>query len=74
MWVAERGLLGRSVEIVLHQCDLGGGYPNALTRAHQFAVLHNADREGYYWLLERAGLLRPPTEKARGKRMIGQAI
>jgi hypothetical protein len=74
MWVAERGLLKRSVEIVLHQCDLGGGYPNALTRAHQFAVLHNADREGYYWLLERAGLLRPPTEKARGKRMIGQAI
>ena len=56
MWVAERGLLGRSVEIVLHQCDLGGGYPNALTRAHQFAVLHNADREGYYWLLERAGV------------------
>lgn len=74
MWVAERGLLGRSVEIVLHQCVLGGGYPNALTLAHQFAVLHNADREGYYWLLERAGLLRPPTEKARGKRMIGQAI
>jgi hypothetical protein len=74
LWVAEDGLLDKVIGVILHQCKLGQGYPNALTRAHQFAVLHNADRESYYFLLERAGLLRKTTEKARGKRMIGQAI
>lgn len=74
LWVAEDGLLDKVIGTILHQCKLGQGYPNALTRAHQFAVLHNADRESYYFLLERAGLLRKTTEKARGKRMTGQAI
>ena len=74
LWVAQQGLLERTIEIILHQSVLGKGYPNALTLAHQFAVLHNTDRESYYYLLERAGLLHAPTEKARGKRMIGQAI
>ncbi|HYP41933.1 MAG TPA: hypothetical protein VEX13_16365, partial [Chloroflexia bacterium] len=60
--------------IMLHQCKLGQGYPNSLTLAHQFAALHNNDRESYYFLLERAGLMRKPTEKAHGKRLIGQAI
>jgi hypothetical protein len=72
--VARQGLLDKTIEVILHQCVLGKGYPNALTLAHQFAVLHNADRESYYFLLERAGLLHNPTEKAQGKRMIGQAI
>jgi hypothetical protein len=74
LWVARQGLLDKTIEIILHQCVLGKGYPNALLLAHQFAVLHNADRESYYFLLERAGLLHNPTEKAQGKRMIGQAI
>jgi hypothetical protein len=73
-WVHDDGLLERAISIILHQCRLGGGYPNCLTCAHQFAVLHNADRESYFFLLERAGLMRRPTEKAQGKRMIGQAI
>lgn len=73
-WVWEDGLLDRAMSIILHQCWLGGGYPNALTCAHQFAALHNADRESYFFLLERAGLMRGPTEKAHGKRSIGQAI
>jgi hypothetical protein len=73
-WVSEDGLLDRAVSIVLHQCLLGRGYPNCLTLAHQFAALHNVDRESYYFLLERAGLLSGTSEKARGKRMIGQAI
>ena len=42
--------------------------------AHQYAVLHNADRESYYFLLERAGMMRKPTEKAQGKRAVGQSI
>lgn len=74
LWVAQQGLLEKTIEIIMHQNVLGRGYPNAITLAHQFAVLHNADREAYYFLLERAGLLHATTEKARGKRAIGQAI
>jgi hypothetical protein len=74
MWVWERGLLDRAMGMILQQCRLGDGYPNCLTLAHQFAALHNTDRESYFFLLERAGLLRKPSEKAHGKRMIGQAI
>jgi hypothetical protein len=73
-WVAEQGLLDRALSIILHQCRLGGGYPNALTRAHQFAALHFADRESYFFLLDKAGLLDRPSEKALGKWSVGQAI
>jgi hypothetical protein len=74
VWVWQQGLLDRAISILLHQCRLGQGYPNSLTLAHQYAVLHNSDRESYYYLLERAGLMKKPTEKAHGKRLIGQAI
>jgi len=74
LWVAEEGLLDRATQIILHQIWLGKGYPNSLTLAHQYAVLHNADRESYYFLLERAGMLRKVTEKARGKRAVGERI
>jgi NurA domain len=73
-WVWEDGLLDRASSIALHQCHLGRGYPNCLTLAHQFAALHNVDRESYYFLLERAGLLARTSEKAHGKRVVGQAI
>jgi len=73
-WVREDGLLDRACSIALHQCHLGRGYPNCLTLAHQFAALHNVDRESYYFLLERAGLLARTSEKAHGKRVVGQAI
>src|SRR5262249_41804970 len=74
IWVQEKGLLDQAMAMILPQCRLGSGYPNCLTLAHQFAALHNTDRESYFFLLERAGLLRQPSEKARGKRAIGQAI
>lgn len=74
IWVWQQGMLDRAVSVLLHQCRLGQGYPNSLTLAHQYAVLHNSDREAYYFLLERAGLMKKPTEKAHGKRLIGQAI
>lgn len=73
-WVWEDELLERVMSVILHQCKLGQGYPIALSRAHQFAALHNADREAYFFLLEKAGLLRATSEKAHGKRLIGQAI
>jgi hypothetical protein len=73
-WVWQEGLLERTVSIVLHQCELGNGYPHSLTRAHQFAVLHGTDRQHYYFMLERAGLMHPPTEKAHSKQATGQSI
>jgi hypothetical protein len=74
LWVAEAGLLDRVHSIALSQCALGAGYPKALTLAHNFAVLRAEDRSSYFILLERAGLIAPPSEKARGKRATGGRI
>jgi hypothetical protein len=74
LWVADAGLLDRVQAIVLCQCALGEGYPRVLTLAHNFAVLRNEDRESYFFLLERAGLIETPSEKARGKRATGGRI
>ncbi len=74
LWMLEAGLLDRVQAILLHQCALGDGYPRALTLAHNFAVLHNEDRASYYYLLEQAGLIQPPSEKARGKQATGGRI
>ncbi|MGI8587267.1 MAG: DNA double-strand break repair nuclease NurA [Chloroflexia bacterium] len=74
LWVVDAGLLDRVQSIALSQCALGEGYPRVLTLAHNFAVLHAEDRESYFYLLERAGLIEPPSEKARGKRATGGRI
>jgi len=74
LWVADEGYLDRAHRILLRQCVLGDGYPRALTLAHQQAVLRAQDRETYFYLLERAGLVHPPSEKARGKLAAGGKI
>ncbi|MDQ2809405.1 MAG: DNA double-strand break repair nuclease NurA [Chloroflexota bacterium] len=74
LWVEQADLLDRTQRIVLSQCALGDGYPKALTLADNFAVLRAADRASYFYLLEQAGLLAPPSEKARGKRGMGRRI
>ncbi|HUS15966.1 MAG TPA: DNA double-strand break repair nuclease NurA [Chloroflexia bacterium] len=74
LWVLESGGIDRVQSIALSQCLLGEGYPKVLTLAHNFAVLRNEDRESYFFLLERAGLIAPPSEKARGKRVTGGRI
>ncbi|HMA33109.1 MAG TPA: DNA double-strand break repair nuclease NurA [Chloroflexia bacterium] len=74
LWIVEAGLLDRVQRILLSQCALGEGYPKVLTLAHNFAVLRSEDRESYFFLLERAGLIQPPSEKARGKRATGGRI
>jgi hypothetical protein len=74
LWVEESGALDRVQRQILSQCALGDGYPKALTLAHNFAVLRGEDRASYFLLLERAGLLQPPSEKARGKRATGGRI
>ncbi len=74
LWVEAAGLLDRVQRIVLSQCALGDGYPKALTLADNFAVLRSEDRASYFYLLEQAGLLAPPSEKARGKQGMGRRI
>jgi hypothetical protein len=74
LWVAEAGHLDRVHRLLLRQCYLGDGYPKAITLADQQAVLRAQDRESYYFLLERAGLIHPLSEKARGKQGAGRNI
>ena len=74
LWVLDAGLLDRVQSILLSQCQLGDGYPKVLTLAHNFAVLRAEDRESYFFLLEQAGLIVAPSEKARGKRTTGGRI
>ena len=74
LWLAEGDTLNRVQRLLLRQCYLGAGYPKAITLADQQAVLRHQDRESYYFLLERAGLAQPLSEKARGKRGAGRKI
>jgi hypothetical protein len=74
LWVAEGDTLDKVQRLLLRQCYLGDGYPKAITLSHQQAILRAQDRESYYFLLERAGLVQALSEKARGKRAVGGKI
>ena len=74
LWVAEGDTLDKVQRLLLRQCYLGDGYPKAITLSHQQAILRAQDRETYYFLLERAGLIHALSEKARGKRAVGGKI
>lgn len=74
LWVAEGDTLDKIQRLLLRQCYLGDGYPKAITLSHQQAILRAQDRETYYFLLERAGLVQALSEKARGKRAVGGKI
>jgi len=74
LWVADAGHLDHVQRVLLRQCELGNGYPNVLTLAHQQAVLTAQDREAYFYLLEQVGMLTPLSEKARGKRAVGASM
>ena len=66
--------LGRIHELLISQCALGKGYPLAVDLAHQYAVLRNDDRESYFYLLGRYGLMRNTSAKARSKQGHGGNI
>jgi len=52
-WVAmDSELLTLTHALVLDQCRRGGGYPVALSEAHEQAVVTGADREGFWQLVE----------------------
>ena len=44
-WVLDAGLADEAITLVLAQCVPGGGYPLALKRAHDLAVISTRDRE-----------------------------
>lgn len=59
--------------VVLRQCELGQGYPVALARAHEQAVVTAMDRAAFALMLEaalaRLGLEPRPSEKLLAKRL-----
>jgi hypothetical protein len=71
-WVAERPELVERVQaVVVDQCHRGLGYPVALARAHEQAVIGGAERQRFQELVARAlvarGLPDHPSEKQASK-------
>ncbi|HYE96239.1 MAG TPA: DNA double-strand break repair nuclease NurA [Rubricoccaceae bacterium] len=53
-WVTEQpGVVDLVHAVVLDQCEKGGGYPIALTEAHERAVVRAQEKEIFYRILER---------------------
>ena len=72
-WVAENeGLLNLTHALVYDQCRRGGGYPAALSEAHEQAVVTGADRENFWELVESSlieeHLPTPSSGKSMSKR------
>ena len=71
-WAAERPeLVARVQAVVVDQCHRGLGYPVALARAHEQAVIGGAERQRFQELVARAlvarGLPDHPSEKQASK-------
>jgi hypothetical protein len=71
-WAAERPeLVARVQAVLVDQCQRGQGYPVALARAHEQAVVGTADRQRFQELVARAlvarGLPDRPSEKQAAK-------
>ena len=58
--------------MLVRQCELGMGYPVAISEAHEQAVISGHDREEFrrltIKLLEQRGLPTPESAKATSKR------
>ena len=72
-WLAEDPeLLALSHAMLVKQCELGLGYPVAISEAHEQAVITGHDREEFrrltLMLLEQRGLPIPESAKATSKR------
>jgi hypothetical protein len=71
-WAAEQpALVARVQTVIVDQCARGQGYPVALARAHEQAVIGGAERQRFRELLARAlvqhGLPDRPSEKQASK-------
>ena len=75
-WLADDPeLLALSHAMLVKQCQLGFGYPVAISEAHEPAVISGHDREEFrrltLMLLEQRGLPTPESAKATSKRRPG---
>jgi hypothetical protein len=73
LWVAEdEKLLGLVHCTLLNQCQLGLGYPVALSEAHEQAVISAADREQFWHMVEQVmiedGVFPTSSAKSESKR------
>ena len=73
-WVADnRELLARGHAMLVRQCELGLGYPVAISEAHEQAVVSSHDRAEFrrlaIMLMERQGLPTPESAKTISKRL-----
>lgn len=60
--------------LVMNQVDKGYGYPVALAEAHEQAVVKGADRDFFYYMLDKVGFVKNkriiPSQKSLKKRKI----
>lgn len=55
-WIAQDlNLVDQIMSLIADQVIKGRGYPTVLSEAHEQAVVHHADREFFYQLLDQAG-------------------
>jgi NurA domain len=76
LWVGEdRGLLNLVHAGLLEECRTTGGFPYALARAHELAVVTQSDRQELEGMLNaamfRRGIVPAPSSKALTKQWIG---
>ncbi len=58
-WIArDAAMIDMIAQIVIDQCNKGGGYPVALAEAHEQAVVKGPDREFFYHFLQKMGMER----------------
>lgn len=73
-WLAENGPLRTQFECILYSQILkGAGYPIALSEAHECAVIRGADRDFFYYMLDKIsiqmGITRTISSKLRKKQI-----
>jgi hypothetical protein len=78
IWIAQdRSALGLLHAAIVEQCTVSPGYPYVLARAHEIAVVTNAERAEFEQMvitqLTRQGLEARPSEKALQKSLLAGA-
>ena len=74
-WIAQdEKLVDMIAQIVIDQCNKGGGYPVALAEAHEQAVVKGPDREFFYHFLQKMGMERKHTQSVSRKSLKKRGI
>jgi hypothetical protein len=74
-WIAQnQTLVDMVAQIVIDQCNKGGGYPVALAEAHEQAVVKGPDREFFYHFLQKMGMERKHVQSVSRKSLKKRGI